>query len=364
MAAAWCPRENGCRMTLRKDSYATVSQARAGQRAQERARLLGVLHHARLRGVPALLLRGLHGPCPGDGPHERADGRAGERGRYPGSVLHLHRAGLLVPGALRQPFPAAPPQARVRALRAVRYGARRGLVCAGGRDGARGRGRAGAGHRARRRALAGVRGGRRVRLRHPVATRLHVIRGRCLVDRGMLRGGVRPQRDRRRPRHRPPAADRARLSRARSRAHAARGPGGARGPGVAGGGPARGGVGSVPVPARLLHRVHHPHGVRGLLRDVAGGAPGRRGVGRAGASAPRALLGRNHGFHRQAGDGARLQHVDGAGLRMRARRRGRVHDGRGLPESRLSPSGRRRRASPARRWRWPAYACSSPWPCA
>ena len=44
---------------------------------------------------------------------------------------------------------------------------------------------------------------------------------------------------------------------------------GARGSGVAGGGPARGGVGIVPVPAHLLHRVHHPHGVRWLLGAVA-----------------------------------------------------------------------------------------------
>lgn len=106
---------------------------------------------------------------------------AGQCRRRARGVLHLHRARVSVPCALRQPIPASSAQARVCPVRAVRHGPR----C--------GRGRA------------------------------------C------------------------------------------------------------GGVGRLPVPAGVFHRVHHPHGVRGVLCDVVGGAPGCRGVGRARGAVPSAI---------------------------------------------------------------------------
>lgn len=181
MAVARPVRENECRDSHGKDSYAAVSQARPRQCASQRARLLGLFHHARLRSVPTLLLRRLHGPSARDGPFARPDGRAGQCRRRARGVLRLHRARVSVPCALRQPIPASSAQARVCPVRAVRHGPR----C--------GRGRA------------------------------------C------------------------------------------------------------GGVGRLPVPAGVFHRVHHPHGVRGVLCDVVGGAPGCRGVGRARGAVPSAI---------------------------------------------------------------------------
>ncbi len=229
--------------------------------------------------MPAVLVRRLDRPPARHGALARAAGRAGERGRYPAGVLRLHGARVPLPGAVCQSVPAPPAQARVRPLRAVRHGAQRGIGRARGRDGTRGRRRAGVRFGGGRGTVARVRRGRGLRVRRSLAARVLLLARLRGMDRRMLCRGVHGERGGRRARYRAAPADRAHVRRARAGAHAPRRPGRSGRPGGARRGPARGRMGLVRVPTGVLHRVHHPHGLRRLLRHVARRAPGRGRMG-------------------------------------------------------------------------------------
>lgn len=170
-------------------------------------------------------------------------------------------------------------QARVRPLRAVRHGARCGIGRARGRDGARGCRRTGVRFGSGCGTVARVRRGRGLRVRRSLAARVLLLARLRGMDRRMLCRGVRGERGGRRARYRAAPADRsscppsARRSACTSAAGRAGRPGGARR------GPARGRMGLVRVPTGVLHRAHHPHGLRRLLRHVARRAPGRGRMG-------------------------------------------------------------------------------------
>ena len=84
------------------------------------------------------------------------------------------------------------------------------------------------------------------------------------------------------------------------------------------------------VSARLFHRLHHPHGVCGMLRNRAGGAHRCNGLGRPRPPPHGAVLAGPARVHRAAGGVPRGKLVYGACLRVRAHRGFRVHDGGGL----------------------------------
>lgn len=271
--------------------------------------------------MPAVLVRRLDRPPARHGALARAAGRAGERGRYPAGVLRLHGARVPLPGAVCQSVPAPPAQARVRVVRAHGYGPRCYGVRAHRRDRARGSVRPGARHRARRRTVPGVRRHRRLRFQRVVASRVRLFGWVRLLDGRLLFRHFCLERPRRRAQYDQAAPHRALFRRSDPRGHSPRRTSCKGWPGGACGGASRGGVGSVPVPAHLLHRLHHAHGVCRVRRDRARRSPRCLMVGRSCASSRRGILERPARVRRAAGRGTGLELVDGPCVRVCSSRR-------------------------------------------